>query len=163
MEALAALLHLIFATADYEYNYEGLRQSTIVVPYASRTLLAKTTLFTCKFILSLVYFFIIRRCYRYKWSLLIHEELNSRKDIMKWQVGHATMIPMTTIFEFFVVIMQPLPFDYGIVMTAGYPILEYTFTLSEILYILMFTKLYIIIRSVMRSSVYTNSDASILW
>ena len=106
----------------------------------------------------------MRRIYRDKWSVAIHEELNTRENIMKWQVGHAVLIPLSTFVEFLIVIVQPLPYkDYGITMSAGYPKLEYRFTLSEVLYILMFTKLYIILRYVMRSSVYTNSHSSLLW
>jgi len=49
MEALAAFLGLLFATVEYEYNYENLRTHSIYIPYASRTLIMLATLFTSTF------------------------------------------------------------------------------------------------------------------
>jgi len=49
MEALTALLNLVFATIEYESNYEGLRQDEPVIPFASRALITVTTLFTSIF------------------------------------------------------------------------------------------------------------------
>jgi hypothetical protein len=46
MEALAAFLSLLFATVEYESNYEELRKHHIYVPYASRTIIMLATLFT---------------------------------------------------------------------------------------------------------------------
>jgi len=43
MEALAVLLNLVFATAEYENNFEGLRQDEIKIPLGSRALLTLTT------------------------------------------------------------------------------------------------------------------------
>ena len=48
-------------------------------------------------------------------------------------------------------------------MTAGYPAMDYNMTLNELLYIFMFTKLYIIFRYIINSSIYTNTDAKFLW
>lgn len=49
MEALAAFLGLVFATVDYENNFEDLRASRFNVPYGSRTFITLTTLFTRSF------------------------------------------------------------------------------------------------------------------
>ena len=49
MEALAAFLNLIFATIEYEFNYEGLRKDNPSIPYASRALITITTIFICSF------------------------------------------------------------------------------------------------------------------
>ena len=46
MEALAVFLNLIFATVDYEANFENLRKGSIVIPLGSRTLITITTLLT---------------------------------------------------------------------------------------------------------------------
>jgi hypothetical protein len=106
----------------------------------------------------------MRKYYQYKWSIAIHQELNMKENLMKWQVGHPRLISGSTIFEFIIICIQPLPFyELKIVQTAGYPVLEYTMTLSEILYALMFARLYIIIRFTLRSSIYVGSEARLLW
>jgi len=106
----------------------------------------------------------MRKYYRYKWSIAIHQELNMKENLIKWKVGYPQLISASTILEFLIICIQPLPFyDYQIVQTAGYPLLEYTMTFSEILYAFMFTRLYIIIRFALRSSIYVGSEARLLW
>ena len=49
MEALAILLNLIFATVEYEYNFEGLRKDEIIIPLGSRALITFTTILASNF------------------------------------------------------------------------------------------------------------------
>jgi len=106
----------------------------------------------------------VRRYYKYKWGVVVHEELKLHKALAERQIGEESVFPLSTLIEFIVVLVQPLPYyDYKIPMRAGFPSLEYNFTLSEALYIAMFFKIYIILRYVVSSSVYTNSDAKFLW
>ena len=105
-----------------------------------------------------------RRYYEYRWSQLIHDDINVQGTLLKRISEKASLLPSSTLIEFFIIIIQPLPFyDFHITMYASYPTIEYKMTLSELLYILMFTKLYVIIRYVINSSVYNNSDAKLLW
>jgi len=164
MESLAVFVNLLFATADYELNFDNYRKSPIIIPLASRTLITITTLFVCKSILIIVFFLVIRRYHKYMWIKAIHEDIKTDTGLAKKQVGNRAKIPGSTVMEFFLVIIQPLPFyDCHFTLSAGYPSLEYKITLSEILYILMFGKLYVILRYVINTSVYMNTEAKLLW
>ena len=107
---------------------------------------------------------LIRRYYKYKWGTAVKDDLRTHKALADRRVGHESLFRVSTVVEFFLTIVQPLPFiDYTFTLRAGYPPLDYQFTLSEVLYSLMFLKLYIILRYVISSSIYTNSDAKFLW
>eukprot|EP00826_Nyctotherus_ovalis_P022953 TRINITY_DN1769_c0_g1_i1.p2 TRINITY_DN1769_c0_g1~~TRINITY_DN1769_c0_g1_i1.p2 ORF type:complete len:169 (-),score=34.29 TRINITY_DN1769_c0_g1_i1:711-1217(-) len=164
METLAVFVNLLFATAEYECHFDSYRKSPIVIPIASRILITFTTLIICKLGITLVFFLIARRYHKYKWIKAIHDETKSHTGLAKKQVRNLAVIPNSTIIEFLLVIVQPLPFyDCHITMSAGYPTLEYRITLSELLYILMFGKIYVLIRYVIGTSVYMGSDAKLLW
>ena len=163
MEALTAFLSLMFATIEYEYNYEGLRAKEPNVPYASRALITITTMFTGTFnILPIVYFMIMRRYYKARWAASVRGDLAAQGDDRK--IFKRPVLNLSAFVEFLIVIVQPLPFgDHVINMRAGYPELEYQFTLNELLYVMMFGKIYVILRYIISTSVYTNSDAKFFW
>ncbi len=107
---------------------------------------------------------IVRRYYKYRWSIAVREDLMSHKALADKMVSYDSFFRKTTIIELAIALIQPLPFtDFRFSMRAGFPILNYEFTLSEMVYVFMYLKLYIILRYIVSSSVYTNSDAKSLW
>ncbi len=106
----------------------------------------------------------MRRYYKYQWGQAVKQDLLAHKAFVHRTVVQERVFKPSILVEIIIALVQPLPFgDYRFTMRAGYPLLDYNFTVSELMYVLMFFKLYIIFRYIISSSVYTNSDANFLW
>jgi len=105
-----------------------------------------------------------RKYYKYLWSKAVNRQLSEYRRFLFNVSGIESIFNISFFIELVIAIIQPLPFfEYQFTMKAGYPYIDFDFTLSEFLYALMFLKLYIIFRYIVSSSIYTNPDAQYLW